>query len=178
MDGQARQTRTHPEREAHTYGWAVCCMRPGSRGRGYWQYSTSIQTFTITANTQRFRYAAAPHAFCILAGPRTLKMDGMQQAHPIPGQAPERPLKQTAMGIPAIPAIQRLLLASQPTSPAPVRVWIRPGEITNGVINPGCAALPSHSAHSKPQTCKERRRVAKLNDKALCPHYVSGPLAA
>lgn len=54
----------------------------------------------------------------------------------------------------------------QPTSPAPVRVWIRPGEITNGVIKPGCAALPSQSAHSKPQTT---RGTTKLNDKALCP---------
>lgn len=56
-------------------------------------------------------------------------------------------------------------LPAYTTSPAPVRVWIRPGEITNGVINPGCAALPSQSAHSKPQTTK---MAAKLNDKALC----------
>lgn len=112
-----------------------------------------------------FRYAARPHAFCILAGPRTLKMACSQ---PIPGQAPKSLEENRQLwGIPAIPANPTLLpvASCRPTSPAPVRVWIRPGEITNGVINPGCAALPSQSAHSKPQTTK---MAAKLNDKALC----------
>ncbi|KAH8753606.1 hypothetical protein F5883DRAFT_191593 [Diaporthe sp. PMI_573] len=172
VKGRTSETHTHTEREreSRTHGRAASCLQPGSMGRGYWQYSVGIQPFTITANTQTFRYAAAPHAFCILAGPRTLKMDGMQPAQPISSHtwSGTREVFKTysygySAAIPAIPAIQRLC---QLTSPAPVRVWIRPGEITNGVINPGCAALPSQSAHSKPQTS---RGSQKLNDKALRP---------
>lgn len=92
----------------------------------------------------------------------------MQPAHTRSGTKVSR-REQTAMGYSCHPsksnAFASCQLPAYTTSPAPVRVWIRPGEITNGVINPGCAALPSQSAHSKPQTTK---MAAKLNDKALC----------
>lgn len=162
MSTNGRATHTHHT----THAARQRGLRPGlidkrllaifNRHPNFYDYGQYAKTF---------RYAAMPHAFCILAGPRTLKMACSQ---PIPGQAPKSLGENGQLWV-FLPSqqIQRFLpvASCRPTSPAPVRVWIRPGEITNGVINPGCAALPSQSAHSKPQTTK---MAAKLNDKALC----------
>lgn len=100
-------THTAAEKRTHNRDRGASCLQPGSMGSEAIgniqpQHPTLLRLRPIR---KRFRYAAAPHAFCILAGPRSLKMDGMQPAQPSPSPVRHQKategftLKQTAMRV-------------------------------------------------------------------------------
>lgn len=106
IEDRTNEAHTPHTTTTHTQGKAALLATQIDRQRLLAIFNRHPNFYDYGKYAKTFRYAATPHAFCILAVPRSLKMACSQ---PRPGQAPKSLKEQTAMGSLPIPANTTLL---------------------------------------------------------------------